>query len=436
MEIRKQIEEYIRANRFEIVSRTCDLVKIPSICTEDDSGRPYGRACAKALDYLYELCGEKHLIARNLDYRCLEVKCREQQSGKRLVIATHADVVPTEDENLYDPFGGRVYGDYIIGRGVVDDKGPLMASLYALAFFREYDIPLKNDIRLYFGSNEECGMDDLAYYLSREGMPDWGLSVDDDFPTVNGEKGVVRFTLSAAAARRVTGVCSYGSRQRTIHDFCEMELDGVRTVLERSSEINNPVLHQLTHAGGPLLADEEADRLLQTLLLDTEGTALGIGAEDAVSGKTRVTLIEARTRDGKLEITFDARIPVSVSVEQTARQLRAFARSHPFCVEIGKLSKGYYHSPDQPVVRLLTDTYNREAGTEKRPYVMSACTYARMFDNGCGFGCGSPDEIKPFPQGHGGCHGPDEAHNIEVLLDAVKYLILGIKAIDDHWSEE
>ena len=48
-------------------------------------------------------------------------------------IASHADVVPADKDNLYPPFGGTVQGDYIVGRGVVDDKGPLMATLYALS---------------------------------------------------------------------------------------------------------------------------------------------------------------------------------------------------------------------------------------------------------------------------------------------------------------
>ena len=45
-----------------------------------------------------------------------------------------------------------------------------------------------------------------------------------------------------------------------------------------------------------------------------------------------------------------------------------------------------------------------------------------------------PVFLKPFPKGHGAAHGADEAHNIYVLFDAIKMLILGIKAIDDKWS--
>ena len=435
MDIREQIDDYIRKYQFEIVSRTCDLVKIPSVNMADDSDKPYGRNCARALDLLSELCREKGLIVQNLDYRCLEVRCESKPRGKRLVIATHADVVPTEDENLYDPFAGTVYGDYIVGRGVVDDKGPLMASLYALAFFKEYQIPLDNDIRLFFGSNEEQGMDDLAYYLEREGMPDWGLSVDDDFPVVNGEKHVLRFSLSGPKHEDLTRMHSFGSAQRTVHDCCETVRNGVHLSLRRSEEIPNPVCHQILHSADPLFRDPEMDRQIKALVQDPEGLRLGLATEDAQSGKTKVTVIGAQTLGEELQVSFDVRLPVTEQVENAQSRLETYASDHGFVLELSKISRGYYYSPDHPMISLLTDTYNQAAEAAEQPYVMSACTYARGFSQGCGFGCGDPHEKKPFPPGHGGCHGPDEAHHIGVLLEAVRHLILGIKAVDTFWSE-
>ena len=435
MDIREQIDEYINKKQFEIVSRTCDLVKIPSINTEDDSNKPYGRKCAEALDYLYDLCKEKNLVVKNMDYRCLEVKCSENQSGKRFVLATHADVVQTEDDNIYEPFGGRVYNDYIIGRGVIDDKGPLMACLYAMAFFKEYNIPLKHDFRLFFGSNEECGMDDLEYYISKEGEPDWGVSVDDDFPTVIGEKSYIHFTLSAKKSEHVEYIKSYGSRQRLIHDFCETTIDGENLVLGRTAEIVNPVLHRFTKSPVPLFADAKQDEDIRKLMEDIEGREFGIFYEDEMSGPTKVKVIEAKTNGDNIEVTFDARIPVSKTVEDGLAGLTAYAKEHNFGFKVRKTSSGYYRSPDHPMVKVLTDSYNEAAGANEKPYLMAACTYARVFKNGCGFGCGNPHEVKPLPKGHGACHGPDEAHNIHVLLDAVKYLIIGIKAVDDNWPE-
>ena len=84
---------------------------------------------------------------------------------------------------------------YLIGRGVVDDKAPLIALLYALAFLKEEELIPMNDIRLFVGSHEETDMEDLKYYLQRAGRPDLGIAADDDFPITNGEKSVLKFSL-------------------------------------------------------------------------------------------------------------------------------------------------------------------------------------------------------------------------------------------------
>ena len=435
MEILEQINQYIEKRKFEIVSRTCDFVKIPSINVEDDSNKPYGRKCAEALDYLYELAAEKNLSVTNYDYRCLEAKLNENQSGKKLVIATHADVVPTEDANIYEPFAGRVYGDYIIGRGVIDDKGPLMACLYALAFFKEYNIPLKNDIRLFFGSNEECGMDDLEYYIEKTGEPDWGLSVDDDFPCVIGERSLIHFTMRAPKSENVQYINSYGSAQRLIHDYVDTTVNGVSTTLSRSEKVINPVLHTFNSCSESFFKNQKDEELILSIMNDIDGKVLGIDRMDENTGKTAIKVINVNEDKGDMVFKFDIRLPASVDVDEICGIVKSYGEKNGIPTEIVRVSKGYYHSPDHPMVALLADAYNKAANADEKPYVMAACTYARVFKNGCGFGCGNPHEVKPLPKGHGACHGPDEAHNINVLLDAVKYLIIGIKAVDDKWSE-
>ncbi len=434
MELSEKISRYIEEKSFEIVSRTCDLVKIPSINVRDDSDKPYGRKCAEALDYIHQLAEEKNLCVKNYDYRCLEAALRENQSGKRLVIATHADVVPTEDDNIYEPFAGRVYGNYIIGRGAVDDKGPLIASLYALAFFKEYDIPLKNDIRLFFGSNEECGMDDLEYYIKRAGEPDWGLSVDDDFPCVIGEKSLVHFTMRVPRAKCLQHINSHGSAQRLIHDCIDTVINGVSTQVKRSESVENPVLYTFNNCRQSLFANKKDEEIMLSMMNDTDGKLMGIDREDEITGKTSVKVINVNEDKGDMVFKFDIRFPVSADVDEICSRVKAYGEKNGIPTEIVKVSRGYYQSPEHPMVSLLTDTYNKAANADEKPYVMSACTYARGFKNGCGFGCGNPHEVKPLPKGHGACHGADEAHNINVLLDAVKYLIIAIKAVDDYWS--
>ena len=53
---------------------------------------------------------------------------------------------------------GRLYG-----RGSVDDKGPVVASLFALKAIRDLGSPLNRRVRLLFGLNEETNDRDVLY---------------------------------------------------------------------------------------------------------------------------------------------------------------------------------------------------------------------------------------------------------------------------------
>ena len=155
-----------------------------------------------------------------------------------------------------------------------------------------------------------------------------------------------------------------------------------------------------------------------------------------MSGKTSVKVFSAETKGENLILSFDIRTPVTLNTDEVVKKLMDYGTKTGRQVTVEKVSKGYYKGPDDKMVSMLTELYNNEFRTNEKPYVMGACTYARLFENGCGFGGGNPHEVKPFPKGHGAAHGADEAHNISVLLDAVKMLILGIQAIDNQWSEQ
>lgn len=116
--------------------------------------------------------------------------------------------------------------------------------------------------------------------------------------------------------------------------------------------------------------------------------------------------------------------------------MKAYAKNHGLTLEITKVSPSYFLSEDEEIITLLTSIYNKYSKSQDKPYVMNGCTYARLFKRGCGFGAGNPYEVKPFPKGHGAAHGADEAHNIDVLLHAIKIYILGIKELDDFFTNK
>ena len=110
----------------------------------------------------------------------------------------------------------------------MDDKGPTMAALYAMAALRDSGLPLKRRIRILFGTNEETGSNDMKYYKSHGGeLPVMGFTPDGEYPVINGEKGIINVNYeedypdrrcpSHKDFRRIRAECSPGLRQSRDH---------------------------------------------------------------------------------------------------------------------------------------------------------------------------------------------------------------------------
>ena len=98
---------------------------------------------------------------------------------------------------------------------VNDDKGPLLAALYAAWLIREQGLPLRHPIRIIAGGAEETTWECMEWYFQKNPQPLCGFSPDGNFPIVNGEKGIlqVRFLfpktqgVTLASAKRANFVC-------------------------------------------------------------------------------------------------------------------------------------------------------------------------------------------------------------------------------------
>ena len=62
---------------------------------------------------------------------------------KYLATICHVDVVPEGNGWTEDPFKMEIRDGWMIGRGVADDKGPMVATLYALKFLKEEGVSLR-----------------------------------------------------------------------------------------------------------------------------------------------------------------------------------------------------------------------------------------------------------------------------------------------------
>src|SRR4029079_12192683 len=80
-------------------------------------------------------------------------------TGQRLLFMSHTDVVPVEDESLWEhpPFSGTLDRGRVYGRGADDDKGDVVAQCMALVLLQRAGVRLNGELIYLAAADEESG---------------------------------------------------------------------------------------------------------------------------------------------------------------------------------------------------------------------------------------------------------------------------------------
>ena len=99
-------------------------------------------------------------------------------------ILAHIDVVEAGPGWETPPFQAVIKDGRIYGRGSLDDKGPVVSSLYAMKYIVDNGLlPDEWSIRLIVGADEEEGLRCIDFYNEHaERMPDVSFVPDGYFP--------------------------------------------------------------------------------------------------------------------------------------------------------------------------------------------------------------------------------------------------------------
>lgn len=189
------MKEYIDSKKEEIIQELKKLIEFKSISEEiGTDGAPFGEECKNALEYVLNLGEKLGFKTKNLDGYCGYIEFGE---GEEMVgIIGHLDVVPANVEDGWksSPFVPEIREGKLYGRGAIDDKGPIIASLYAMKAVQE-KMKINKRVRLILGLNEEKNWKCINYYKQREEAPTIGFSPDADFPCIYAEKGIITVKL-------------------------------------------------------------------------------------------------------------------------------------------------------------------------------------------------------------------------------------------------
>ncbi len=447
--LNREIDAFIEAHEEEIFANIARLVAINSVEGEAAPGAPFGEGPARALDEGLRIARELGLKTVNCENYIGYAEIGEGEDY--LATITHLDVVPVGDGWTEDPFTMREREGYIIGRGVMDDKGPSVLCLYALKYLKDRGIPLRYPVRALLGANEETGMGDVDYYLAHFRAPLFCFSPDANFPLCNGEKGIYHGRMIAKVPMEKLVDIKGGFAANAIPDKAEawVKAEKAGSAPGVTAEKTEDGLWHLTavgvggHASLPegtvnaigvlvnyllekgLAGEQEAKFLRAVAMLNenSDGSGLGVQADDGLFKPLTLVGGVIGVEDGRMFQTLDSRYPTNTSGEQIAAKIRE--KVGDVCeVTVERDAPPFYMSLDKPEIRACIGAYNAVTGENAEPYTIGGGTYARDFPNAVSFGPEHPE--RPQPDFAGPIHGVDEAACKAWLLEALKVYIVAL----------
>lgn len=448
-----EIKEYICAHKNELLGTLSELVAIPSVKGEPEKNAPFGKEPRRALDKMLEICGEMGF----------STKCTANAVGSadfcpageaELAILCHLDVVPAEAANwATDPFTLTEHDGNLFGRGVIDDKGPAVAALYAMKCVKELGIPLKRGVRLVFGTDEENGSEDIKMYLREEKLPPMVFTPDGSFPVINIEKGMMRSRFSGQCSGGSVVEFRGGSIPNAVPDKAFALVSGIAetavsaaisedksgarfTLCPENGNVKISCAGRSAHASTPesginavtalisllnrlpLAAGKQRDILrgLESAFPfgETDGTSAGLRCADETGALTCVFSIFSMDRE-TCAGTVDVRFPCCASLDFVEKTERA-AFEKAGCEFDSFMGDEPHRVPaDSEFVKSLLRVYERVEGEKGECVAIGGGTYVHNIEGGVAFGAERGDTDYHM-------HGADEWISADELLrDAVLF---------------
>lgn len=435
--------EKLFANYYDNFIEDLDgLLRIPSVLTEFDPSNteaPFGQNIRDALDYVMGLARVDGFKAYNVDNYCGFI---EWGTGdETVVILCHLDVVPASGVWTNPPFEPVIKNGRIYARGSSDDKGPFMATYYALKMLKDQGYTPKKKLRFFFGCDEECGSRGLLHYITKYPECDYGFSPDAQFPCIYAEKGIstLEFTGTSSDPRLVS--FKSGTAHNVVPDKAtatikdldlsnEFELFATQNNLKYEINGNEYTLYGKAAHGStpecglnaalylgyflaPYLNDSFLNFLKNYLFYDFNGSKLNMEVEDDEMGHTSNNAAIFDLENGKFKIITNLRYTKSFNFDEKMEELKNELNDMGMSLKVLSNSPYHYVPKNSTLVRALLKSYNKWtpgfSEKDREPISIGGGTYARDFKNVVAFGVIFPGEEESM-------HMPDESADIHNLI--------------------
>ncbi|MBR4949726.1 MAG: Sapep family Mn(2+)-dependent dipeptidase [Clostridia bacterium] len=462
------IEKWLKENEDKIINDWFQLIEIPSVRGEKEENAPFGLNCAKALAKGNELFDREGFETR-LDKENRYAIANWKNSDKVIGLFGHCDVVPVGDDWVYtQPFAPKVIDGIAFGRGTSDDKAGIIASLYAMKFLRDNNIPFKSSIMAFTGSNEESGMEDIQAFSENEKMPDICLIPDAEFPCSVGEAGILHAMYQCEtplsdimdfkggeAYNIVLGKVNVVLKDKEglfeeIEKLKEKNItlsrkDGKIFIEARGLSKHAAYLDGSVNAGVtvakvlskcPSLSN--SDRKIMNDIVDSflpyYGEGMGISYEEEGFGKLSAANGIVKVENSRISASIDIRYGGGLPGKELEEKLNSAWENKGWENTYMSNDPGFRFDKESTLPDNFVSIYNEITGENKEPHFMMGGTYSRYLKNAMAIGAHTSiekmPESLPLEEAHGGVHQPDECVAVKDMVRGIRVLIHYLIAAD------
>lgn len=448
-------KEVVNQNQDLIIKTFRQLLQIPSVLDEktSTSKMPFGKSINDALEYMLDLGKKDGFEVYNDDGYAGTITYKTGNHQKSVGILCHLDVVPAGNNWEYPPYEAKIVDNKIYARGTTDDKGPTIASYYALKFIKDANIKLKNEIKIILGTDEETGWRGIAHYLKSNPMPTIGFAPDCSFPLVYGEKGRMSFDLTIDEFEdKIVESINGGERYNVVMDevvaILKVDLEQEfneyldKYNLKGSVENNKYIIEGVAaHAMEPekgnnaglhmcnFLKDYTNHPMVKFMAKyffnDPFFKQMDLDYNDYEMGPITVNVGIMNIEKNNVRVTLDSRFPIRYDIENFNKKFKEILEKNSIRVTANTFREPHYISPEDDLVKLLHKAYVKNTGDViNKPFTVGGGTYASVLNKGVAYGMMFPGEVEL-------AHQRNEYINIESLMKGILIYIDAILALGE-----
>lgn len=403
---------------------------------------PYGSRPFEALKFVLDNAAAAGMRTGIIDNRV--GWCEFGPEGADLIgIVCHLDVVPAGDGWNTSPFELTLKDGVLYGRGIVDDKGPAVASYISMKRLMDSGYKSSKRIRLILGTDEERTCSCVETYAEKGEIPSFAITPDGEFPVIYAEKGILHIKIYSSEASTITA--NAGSAANMVPASASCTINGNEySVKGKTAHASKPdlginAIFELIKKLDSASADYSSSPLLtyisKELMNFTSAEYTGCNITDESGSVTANPAILTCNVDGE-SLTVDIRCPVSYSMDAITSYMAMKAAPYGLDCEILSQMDPLYKAKDLPEISLLTDIWkdNMPSYTGFKPdylneftdpIAIGGGTYARHMPNTIAFGIQTPWQEDQ-------CHQANECRALKDFETDIKVLTEVIKGLSEN----